>query len=155
MVRRPARVQRSLVFAASNRATERSPLAKEPYAIIFNLMVEHQLDAVFDALAHPARRDILDRLARGGEATVTEIAAPYDVSLNAVSKHLKVLERAGLIERGRDAQWRPCRLRAEPLREVDDWVEQYRRHWEESMDRLDEYLQTLKAEREEDGYTND
>ncbi|HEX5726350.1 MAG TPA: metalloregulator ArsR/SmtB family transcription factor, partial [Longimicrobiaceae bacterium] len=103
-----------------------------------------RLSATFAALADPTRRAILARLA-GGEATVTELAAPFDMSLPGISKHLKVLERAGLIERGREAQWRPCRLQAEPLREVDDWVEQYRSHWEERFERLDEYLRTLRT----------
>ncbi|HEX6967837.1 MAG TPA: metalloregulator ArsR/SmtB family transcription factor [Micromonosporaceae bacterium] len=104
-----------------------------------------QLSLVFAALADPTRRAILARLA-DGEATVNEIAAPFPISLQAVSKHLKVLERAGLIIRGRDAQWRPCRLDAGPLREVAEWAEQYRRHWEERMDRLDAYLQGLAKE---------
>jgi DNA-binding transcriptional ArsR family regulator len=107
------------------------------------------LSTVFAALADPTRRAILARLA-SGEASVTELAEPFDMSLPAVSKHLKVLERAGLIERGREAQWRPCRLRAEPLREVDGWVEQYRRHWEESFDRLDEYLRQLQRKERSD-----
>lgn len=102
-----------------------------------------RLSATFAALADPTRRAILSRLSRG-EATVTELAQPFSMSMPAISKHLKVLERAGLIERGREAQWRPCRLQAEPLREVDDWVEQYRRFWEESFDRLDEYLRQLQ-----------
>src|SRR2546425_3534339 len=98
-----------------------------------------QLDRTFAALAEPTRGAILARLA-SGEATVTELAAPFEMSLPAVSKHLKVLERAGLIERGRDAQWRPCRLAAGPLREVAAWMEPYRRFWDESFDRLDTYL---------------
>ncbi len=95
------------------------------------------------ALADPTRRAVLSRLT-AGEASVTELAAPFAMSLPAVSKHLKVLERAGLIERGRAAQWRPCRLRAEPLQEVADWADGYRRFWEEKFDRLDEYLVQLK-----------
>ncbi len=102
------------------------------------------LSVTFAALADPTRRAILARLSRG-EATVTELAEPFAISLPAISKHLKVLERAGLIERGREAQWRPCRLQAGPLREVDGWVEQYRRHWEESFDRLSEYLKELQT----------
>ena len=102
------------------------------------------LSTTFAALADPTRRGILARLAQG-EATVTELAAPYDLSLPAISKHLKVLQRAGLIEQGRQAQWRPCRLTPEPLREVSDWLGQYRRHWEASFDRLDDYLQELQA----------
>jgi DNA-binding transcriptional ArsR family regulator len=107
-----------------------------------------QLDRTFAALADPTRRAILARLA-SGEATVTELAAPFDMSLPAVSKHLKVLERAGLIVRGRARQWRPARLEAEPLRKVAEWAEGYRRFWEESYDRLDEYLEVLKGRKEE------
>ena len=103
------------------------------------------LTTTFAALADPTRRAILARLAKG-EATVTELAAPFDLSLPAVSKHLKVLQRAGLIEQGRQAQWRPCRLTPEPLRDVADWVGRYRRHWEASFDRLDEYLRELQTE---------
>ncbi|HEV7586668.1 MAG TPA: metalloregulator ArsR/SmtB family transcription factor [Longimicrobium sp.] len=106
-------------------------------------MDSEHLSATFSALADPTRRAILARLA-SGEATVTELAAPFDMSLPGISKHLKVLERAGLIERGREAQWRPCRLQAEPLREVGDWVAQYRSHWEQSFDRLSEYLGELR-----------
>ena len=101
------------------------------------------LSRTFSALADPTRRAILARLGEG-EATVTELAAPFDLSLPAISKHLKVLQRAGLIEQGRQAQWRPCRLKAERLRDVADWVGQYRRHWEESFDRLDDYLRELQ-----------
>ena len=108
-------------------------------------MQQDHLSTVFSALADPTRRAILARLG-AGEATVTELAEPFEMSLPAVSRHLKVLERAGLIERGREAQWRPCRLRAEPLKEVDEWVEQYRRHWEERLDRLEEYLHELQRE---------
>jgi DNA-binding transcriptional ArsR family regulator len=106
-------------------------------------MDNDHLSATFAALADPTRRAILVRLA-SGEATVTELAAPFDMSLPGISKHLKVLERAGLIERGREAQWRPCRLQAEPLKEVGDWVAQYRSHWEQSFDRLAEYLGELR-----------
>ena len=112
-----------------------------------------QLSSTFAALADPTRRAILARLA-SGEATVTELAAPFAMSLPAVSKHLKVLERAGLIERGREAQWRPCRLQAEPLKQADQWIEQYRRHWEESFDRLDEYLQEIRKRRKCDDAAN-
>ena len=101
------------------------------------------LSATFAALADPTRRAILARLA-SGETSVLEIAKPFDISLPAVSKHLKVLERAGLIERGREAQWRPCRLQANPLKGVADWVEFYRQHWEESLSRLDSYLKELQ-----------
>ena len=101
------------------------------------------LSTTFAALADPTRRAILARLAEG-EAMVTELAEPFDLSLPAISKHLKVLQRAGLIEQGRQAQWRPCRLTPEPLRDVADWIGQYRRHWEESFDRLDKYLRELQ-----------
>ena len=108
-----------------------------------------QLDRTFSALADPTRRAILARLAEG-EATVNELAEPFPISLQAVSKHLKVLEQAGLIARGRTAQWRPCRLRASPLGEVSGWIEDYRRFWESSFDRLEEHLrQTQEGERHE------
>ncbi len=108
-------------------------------------MTTDRLSITFSALADPTRRAILTRLS-GGEATVGELAEPFAMSLPAISKHLRVLEHAGLIARGREAQWRPCRLEAEPLREVADWVERYRRHWEESFDRLDEYLRELQSQ---------
>jgi len=101
------------------------------------------LSTTFAALADPTRRAMLARLAQG-EATVTELAAPFDMSLPGISKHLRVLQRAGLIEQGRQAQWRPCRLAPEPLREVAGWVEQYRRHWEDSFERLGDYLRELQ-----------
>jgi DNA-binding transcriptional ArsR family regulator len=112
---------------------------------LINRMVKHDelLDATFAALADSTRRAILARLSTG-EASVTELAKPFDMSLPAISKHLKVLERAGLIARGRDAQWRPCRLDAGPLKDVADWVDHYRRFWEESFDRLDEYLREIQ-----------
>src|SRR6478752_8959871 len=103
-------------------------------------VIETQLDATFAALADPTRRAILARLAQG-EATVNELAEPFPLSLQAVSKHLKVLERAGLITRGRTAQLRPSRLRGTPLREAAEWLDPYRRHWEERFDRLDQRLQ--------------
>ena|SRR5579871_2586726 len=103
------------------------------------------LSATFAALADPTRRAILARLA-SGETSVNELAAPFEISKPAVTKHLKVLEKAGLISRGRHAQWRPCRLKASPLKDVSNWVEQYRRHWEERLDRLDEYLKELQAQ---------
>lgn len=103
------------------------------------------LTATFAALADPTRRAILGRLAGGAERNVTELAKPFDLSLPAISKHLKVLERAGLIERGREAQWRPCRLRAEPLKQANDWLAPYRQSWEESFDRLDAYLKKMQA----------
>ncbi len=106
-------------------------------------MIDDQLDIVFGALADPTRRAILTRLARG-EATVTELAEPFAMSMPAVSKHLKVLERAGLISRGRNAQQRPCRLEAAPLASVAEWVQTYRRFWEGSFDRLDEHLRALQ-----------
>ena len=103
------------------------------------------LSDTFSALADPTRRAILARLA-SGEATVGELADPFAMSLPAVSKHLKVLERAGLISRGREAQWRPCRLSAAPLRDAADWIDDYRRFWEERFDRLEAYLAGLKTE---------
>jgi len=102
------------------------------------------LSATFAALADPTRRAILARLALG-ETTVGELAEPFAMSLPAVSKHLKVLERAGLISRGRTAQWRPCRLEAGPLKDLSGWLEHYRRFWDESFDRLDEYLDQLQG----------
>ena len=102
------------------------------------------LSATFAALSDPTRRAMLARLA-SGEATVTELAAPFDKSLPAISKHLRVLRQAGLVEQGRDAQWRPCRLQPEPLHGVSDWLEQYRHAWEERYDRLDDYLVKLQA----------
>jgi DNA-binding transcriptional ArsR family regulator len=108
-----------------------------------------QLDRTFAALSDPTRRAIVERLA-DGEASVTELAAPFSMSLPAVSKHLKVLEKAGLISRGRKAQWRPCRLEPEPLKEASDWLEEYRRLWEERLDRLDEYLRTLQGKEQDD-----
>lgn len=103
-----------------------------------------QLSSTFAALADPTRRKILARLAEGA-ATVNELAAPFEQSLPAISKHLKVLERAGLISRGRDAQWRPCQLEAAPLAEAAEWVQGYRRFWESSFDRLDEHLTTIQG----------
>ncbi|HLD93431.1 MAG TPA: metalloregulator ArsR/SmtB family transcription factor [Anaerolineales bacterium] len=104
------------------------------------------LSLTFSALADPTRRAILARLAKG-EASVTELAAPFAVSMPAITKHLKVLERAGLIERGRDAQLRPARLQAAPLKDVSEWLERYRKNWEESFDRLDEYLQRIQKKK--------
>ena len=103
-------------------------------------MTTDQLSSTFAALADPTRRAILAGRLAEGETSVTELAAPFDMSLPAISKHLKVLERAGLIARGREAQWRPCRLEAGPLQAAANWVEHYRRFWEESFDRLDDYL---------------
>ena len=109
-----------------------------------------RLSSTFAALADPTRRAILARLA-GGEASVTELAKPFEMSLPAVSKHLKVLERAGLIARGREAQWRPCRLEARPLKDADEWLERYRQHWEESFDRLNDYLRELQQKEKDYG----
>ncbi|MFE0023898.1 ArsR/SmtB family transcription factor [Amycolatopsis sp. NPDC059021] len=110
-------------------------------------MATDQLSATFAALADPTRRAILARLSTG-EATVNELAAPFEVSLQAVSKHLKVLENAGLISRGRTRQWRPCRLEAAPLAGVADWVAHYRRFWEDSFDQLDDHLRRLREAQE-------
>jgi DNA-binding transcriptional ArsR family regulator len=107
-------------------------------------MTRDPLSATFAALADPTRRAILARLA-SGEATVTDLARPFDMSGPAISKHLKVLEGAGLIARGRDAQWRPCRIEPAALKVVDDWLERYRRFWEQSLDRLDAYLHEVQA----------
>jgi DNA-binding transcriptional ArsR family regulator len=109
-------------------------------------MPTDRLSATFSALADPTRRAILARLALG-ETTVNELAKPFDISLPAISKHLKVLEHAGLIVRGREAQWRPCRIEAQALKPVDDWLENYRRLWEERIDRLEVYLEKLQAGR--------
>jgi DNA-binding transcriptional ArsR family regulator len=106
------------------------------------------ISSTFAALADPTRRAILARLALG-ETSVTELAEPFAMSMPAVSKHLRVLERAGLIARGREAQWRPCKLKAEPLRQAAGWLDEYRRFWEESFDRLDEYLQQVQAEQKQ------
>ena len=113
-------------------------------------MPPDRLTSTFAALADPTRRAILGRLITG-EASVTELAEPFEMSLPAISKHLKVLERAGLITRGREAQWRPCRLTASPLKDVADWVEHYRRFWTESLDRLDIYLRELQAKEKKHG----
>jgi DNA-binding transcriptional ArsR family regulator len=111
-------------------------------------MATDRLSATFAALADPTRRAILARLALG-ETSVTQLAEPFDMSLPAISKHLKVLERANLIARGREAQWRPCRIEPHALKEVDDWLERYRRFWEESFDRLDDYLRELQTKEKE------
>ena len=115
-------------------------------------MTSDQLSTTFSALADPTRRAILARLSTG-EASVKELAEPFEMTLPAVTKHLKVLQRAGLITQGRRAQWRPCRLDAKPLREVADWVEQYRQFWDERLDRLDEYLKELQAREKNDDRT--
>ncbi len=111
-------------------------------------MPADKLTATFAALADPTRRAILGRLAKG-QSSVTELASPFKMTMPAISKHLKVLEKAGLIERGRDAQWRPCRLKAKPLEEAADWIDQYRQFWEESFDRLDAYLQEIQRKEAE------
>jgi len=108
-------------------------------------MTPDNLSTTFAALADPTRRAILARLS-SGEKSVTELAAPFDLSLPAISKHLKVLQRAGLITQGRKAQWRPCRLEVGPLKDVTEWLEHYRRHWDESFDRLDDYLREIQRE---------
>jgi DNA-binding transcriptional ArsR family regulator len=113
-------------------------------------MSPDRLSATFAALADPTRRAILARLA-SGEISVMKLAEPFEMSLPAVSRHLKVLERAGLIARGRDAQWRPCRLQATPLKGIADWVEHYRRFWEESLDKLDDYLKELQQKEKKHG----
>ena len=110
-------------------------------------MPEDRLSLTFAALADPTRRAILARLA-SGETTVNEIAAPFEMTLPAVSKHLKVLENAGLIARGRDAQWRPCRLEAGPLKDATEWLDEYRRFWDARLDRLEDYVRQLKARKE-------
>jgi DNA-binding transcriptional ArsR family regulator len=116
--------------------------------IVNNNMSDH-ISSTFAALADPTRRAILARLALG-ETSVTELAEPFEMSMPAISRHLKVLEKAGLISRGREAQWRPCKLKAEPLKRAADWLEEYRQFWEQSFDRLDEYLKTMQ-EKEKGG----
>src|SRR5687767_1005087 len=111
-------------------------------------MPRDRLSIIFAALADPTRRAILARLA-SGETSVTELAEPFEMSLPAVSKHLKVLENAGLIARGRDAQWRPCRIDAAPLKEVADWADRYRQFWDDSFDRLDDYLKKMQKEKKD------
>jgi len=116
-------------------------------------MTPDHLSTTFATLADPTRRAILARLSHG-EATVNELAKPFDLSLPAISKHLKVLERAGLITRGRERQWRPCKLKPGPLKEASDWLDAYRKHWEQSFDRLDAYLRKLQGKEEKDGSKN-
>ncbi|WP_041245085.1 metalloregulator ArsR/SmtB family transcription factor [Gloeobacter kilaueensis] len=115
-------------------------------------MTDDRLSAIFAALADPTRRAILARLARG-EAAVNELAEPFAISLPAITKHLKVLERAGLITRSRQAQWRPCRLDAAALRDATDWLEHYRQFWDQSLDRLDEYLQNIQTAESDDSHS--
>ena len=117
-------------------------------------MSDDALTLTFAALADPTRRAILSRLA-SGESSVTELAKPFKMTMPAISKHLKVLERAGLIERSRDAQRRPCQLKAQPLHDVANWVEQYRKFWEDRLDRLEEYLRELQAETKQGSAPND
>jgi DNA-binding transcriptional ArsR family regulator len=112
-------------------------------------MSNEQLSLTFAALADPTRRAILAHLAKG-EASVSELAKPFKMSLPAISKHIKVLERAGLIVRGREAQWRPCQIQAQPLKEAADWIEQYRQLWEQRLSRLDDYLHELQTQEEQD-----
>jgi DNA-binding transcriptional ArsR family regulator len=113
-------------------------------------MSPDHLSTTFAALADPTRRAILARLSTG-EATVTDLAEPFEMSMPAISKHLKVLERAGLVARSREAQWRPCRIDAAPLKDVAEWVEDYRRIWEQRLDRLDDYLRELQAKEKKHG----
>ena len=113
-------------------------------------MSPERLNATFSALADPTRRAILSRLARG-DATVGDLAKPFDMTLPAISKHLRVLERAGLISQGREAQWRPCRLEAEPLKEASQWIEHYRAYWERSFDQLDDYLRETQSKEKKHG----
>jgi DNA-binding transcriptional ArsR family regulator len=113
-------------------------------------MTQQQLNNTFSALADPTRRAILAKLALG-ELTVSELSKPFDMSAPAITKHLKVLQRANLIEQGRQAQWRPCRLNAAPLKHVDEWLERYRQFWEESFNRLDVYLRQLQAKERKHG----
>jgi len=114
------------------------------------MIMNESLDLKFAALADPTRRAILARLALG-EATVAELGAPFAISQPAISKHLKVLERAKLIRRGKDAQWRPCTLEAAPLKDASDWIGDYRQFWEESFDRLDEYLKEIQSKQKKEG----
>lgn len=111
-------------------------------------MSDDSLSVIFSALADPTRRSIIERLSLG-EATVNELAEPFKMSLPAISKHLKVLEKAGLITRGRDAQWRPCQIESKALREASDWIGQYKSFWEDSFDRLDDYLKNIQSTGEE------
>ena len=117
-------------------------------------MAADQLSITFAALADPTRRAILSRLSKG-EASVTELAKPFDLSLPGISKHLKVLQRAGLVRQGRNAQWRPCRLDAARLKDAADWVGEYRQFWDESFERLDEYLATVQKEETNDSKGGD
>jgi len=113
----------------------------------------NQLDQTFAALSDPTRRAILSRLARG-EASVTQLAEPFEMSLPAISKHLKVLQKAGLIKQSREAQWRPCRLEAKPLKQAAEWIDRYREYWEESFDNLDSYLRDIQSKETKNGRKN-
>jgi len=113
-------------------------------------MLADHLSTTFSALSDPTRRAILGRLAKG-ETSVTELARPFDMTLPGISKHLKVLERAGLIARGREAQWRPCRLQANPLKDASDWIEHYRRFLQQSFERLEDYLKELQSKEQKHG----
>ncbi|MEH1841537.1 MAG: metalloregulator ArsR/SmtB family transcription factor [Nostoc sp.] len=113
-------------------------------------MSTEQLNLTFAALADPTRRAILAHLAKKGEVSVSELAKPFKMSLPAISKHIKVLERAGLIVRGREAQWRPCQIKAQPLKEAVDWIEQYCQLWEQRLDQLDDYLHELQTQEKQD-----
>ena len=115
--------------------------------------MQDHISSTFSALADPTRRAILARLALG-ETSVTELASPFEMSMPAISRHLKVLEKAGLIARGREAQWRPCKLKAAPLKQAADWLDDYRRFWEESFDRLDAYLQEIQVKEKKRGRKN-
>jgi DNA-binding transcriptional ArsR family regulator len=117
-------------------------------------MQSDHLSLTLSALADPTRRAILARLA-SGETSVTELAEPFEMSLPAVTKHLKVLERAGLIARGRHAQWRPCRLKPQPLKDVAEWIENYRQFWEQSLDRLEDYLREIQEQEKKNGRKKD
>ena len=114
------------------------------------MITSRQLDLTFSALSDPTRRAILSMLA-SGEKSVTDLAEPFRMTLPAVSKHLKVLQRAGLVTQGRQAQWRPCRLEAKPLKDAAQWIEHYRRYWEESFDRLDDYLREVQSKEKKHG----
>jgi Predicted transcriptional regulators len=114
------------------------------------MMTSRQLDLTFSALSDPTRRAILSMLA-SGEKSVTDLAEPFRMTLPAVSKHLKVLQRAGLVSQGREAQWRPCRLEAKPLKDAADWIDHYRRYWEQSFDRLDDYLREVQSKEKKNG----
>jgi DNA-binding transcriptional ArsR family regulator len=152
-----AKSQHAFLATALHPSTGKSvkkPLTRTPQFLYLtyrlNTVQPDSLTSTFAALADPTRRAILARLVSGG-ASVTKLAEPFDMSLPAISKHLKVLERAGLVARGREAQWRPCRLEAGPLKNVADWVENYRRFWEESFERLEDYLRELKCKEKKHG----